>query len=73
MAERVFAKKLTKAGFIGLEFFGHTEYGIDEVSLYPLFTPDLIETMRRTLPASRQRHLAVSVIVRARKAVTGGV
>ena len=70
MAERVFAKKLTNAGFVDVEFFGHTGYGIAEISLYPLFTPDLIEAMRRTLSPSQQRHLAVGVIVRARKAPT---
>ena len=71
MAERVFARKLSKAGFIDVEFFGHTGYGIDEISDYPLFTPNLIEVMRQTLPPSRQRHLAVAVIVRARKPALG--
>lgn len=67
MAERVFAQKLSNAGFVEGEFFGHTGYGIEEMSLYPLFPPDLIELMRKTLPASRQRHLAVAVIIRAKK------
>jgi hypothetical protein len=70
VAERVFAKKLTNAGFVDVEFFGHSGYGIDEISLYPLFTPDLIEVMRRTFPPQLQRHLAVGVIIRARKAAT---
>lgn len=67
MAERVLARKLSKAGLADVEFFGHTGYGIDEISDYPLFTPNLIEVMRQTLSPSRQRHLAVAVIVRARK------
>jgi hypothetical protein len=54
-----------------VEFFGHTGYGIDEISDYPLFTPNLIEVMRQTLSPSRQRHLAVAVIVRARKPALG--
>lgn len=70
MAERVFAKKLANAGFVDVEFFGHSGYGIDEISLYPLFTPELIDVMRRTLPPSRQQHLAVGVIVRAQKAAS---
>ena len=67
MAERVFAKKLSKAGFKDLETFGHTPYGIDEVKPYPLFPAALIEVMRQVLDPQRQRHLCTGVTLRARK------
>lgn len=42
-------------------------YGIDEVALYTLFADEMIEVMRKVLPAKRQRHLVTAVVVRAHK------
>jgi arsenite methyltransferase len=67
MAERVFAGKLERAGFVDLWVGGHRPFGIDEASLYPLFTPQVIELMRRTIPADRRGHVATGVIVKTRK------
>lgn len=67
MTERVFVKKITRARFKDIEVFGHTPYGIDDVAAYPLFPSELIEVMRRVLPAERQRYLVTAVVVRARK------
>jgi len=39
MAERVFAGKLERAGFHNVWMGGHRPFGIDEATLYPLFTP----------------------------------
>ena len=67
MAERVFAGKLERAGFAEVWVGGHRPFGIDEASLYPLFTPQVIEVMRRTIPPDHQAHVATGVIVKARK------
>jgi arsenite methyltransferase len=67
MAERVFAGKLERVGFAEIWVGGHRPYGIDEAALYPLFTPEVIEVMRLTIPPDRQRHVATGVIVKARK------
>jgi arsenite methyltransferase len=67
MAERVFAGKLEKAGFTGVWVGGHRPFGIDEAALYPLFTSEVIEVMRRTIPVERQDHVATGVIVKANK------
>ena len=67
MAERVFARKLEKAGFEGVWIGERIPYGIDQAALYPLFTPEIIELMRRLIPAERQGNVAVSVIAKARK------
>jgi arsenite methyltransferase len=67
MAERVFAGKLERAGFEGIWVGGHRPFGIDEAALYPLFTQELIEVMRQTIPAGRQGHVATGVIVKARR------
>jgi hypothetical protein len=42
-------------------------FGIDEALLYPLFTPEVVDVMRRTIPPDHQDHVATGVIVKARK------
>jgi len=46
---------------------GTPPYGIDEVALYILFADEMIEVMRKVLPAKRQRDLVTAVVVRAHK------
>ena len=41
--------------------------GIDDCALYPLFTPELLELMRSTIPHARWNRIARSVIFTARK------
>jgi hypothetical protein len=67
MAERVFAAKLERVGFTETWVGGHRPFGIDEASLYPLFTSEVIGVMRRTIPLERQEHVATGVIVKARR------
>jgi hypothetical protein len=67
MAERVFAGKLERAGFAGVWVGGHRPFGIEEASMYPLFTPEVIALMRRTIRLEHQDHVATGVIVKARK------
>jgi hypothetical protein len=42
--------------------------GIDDCALYPLFTEELLATMRRLIPAERLGHVAVIAIIRATRA-----
>ena len=44
LAERVFAEKLERAGFVDVWMGGHQPFAIDDAARYPLFTPDVIET-----------------------------
>jgi arsenite methyltransferase len=67
LAERVFAEKLERAGFVDVWVGGHQPYGIDDAAKYPLFTPELIELMRRTISPDHQDHVATGVIVKARR------
>jgi len=67
LAERVFAEKLERAGFENVWVGGHQPYGIDDAAKYPLFTPELIELMRRTISTDHQDHVATGVIVKARR------
>jgi hypothetical protein len=69
MAESLFAAKLERVGFTDVWMGGHRPFGIEEASLYPLFTPEVIAVMRRTIPPDRQEHVATGVIVKARRPV----
>ena len=71
LAERVFAEKLGRAGFVGVWVGGHRPTSIDEASQYPLFTDDVIRLMRSTMPPEQHDNVATSVIVKARKPDTG--
>jgi hypothetical protein len=65
LAERVFAEKLERAGFAHVWVGGHRSFGIADAALFPLFTPEVIEVMRQTIPVDEQDHVATAVIVKA--------
>ena len=67
LTERDFVAKLEQAGFGGVEVVERAPMSVDDVSLYPLFTPDVLELMRTLIPLERQRRVAVALVVRARK------
>ena len=67
MAERAFAEKLEKSGFVEITVSDRIPYGVDDVASYPLFTPELVDLMRRVIPAECQGRVATSVVVHARK------
>lgn len=69
LAERVFAKKLQKVGFDEVWVGGHTPFGLDEAHLYPLFTDEVVDLMRRTIPPEQHDRVAMSVVAKARKPV----
>jgi arsenite methyltransferase len=46
---------------------GHRPFGIDDAAMLPLFTDEVIEVMRRTIPADLQGRVATAVIIKARK------
>jgi hypothetical protein len=67
LAERVFAEKLGRTGFTDVWVGGHRPFGIEDATLFPLFTPEVIDIMRRTIPAEHHDHVATAVIVKASK------
>jgi hypothetical protein len=40
--------------------------GVDDLAHYPLFTADLLDSMRRLLPPARREAVGVAVVVSAR-------
>ncbi len=73
LAERVFAEKLERAGFANVWVCGHQPFGIEDAALMPLFTPEVIEVMRRTISVEDQDRVATAVIIKASKPGQGGV
>ena len=67
LSERVFTKMLDNAGLAGVEMSDREPFGVDDVALYPLFTPEVLELMRRLIPDDRRDRVAVGLIVRATK------
>ena len=67
LAERAFAAKIEKMGFVDVRIGERIPYGVERAALYPLFTPGVIQLMRELIPPDRQDTVAVSVIATARK------
>lgn len=67
MAERVFARKLEKVGFADVSIGEKQPFGIDDAAIFPLFTDEVVDLMRKLIPAERQDAVAFSVIAKARK------
>jgi arsenite methyltransferase len=67
LTERDFVEKLEKAGFGDLEVHQREPMSVDDLTLYPLFTDELIELMRTLIAPERQRAVATSVVITARR------
>lgn len=65
LTERDFVEKLEKAGFTGVEVVHRRPISVDEWSIYPLFTDELLSLMRELIPQDKQDAVAVSVVVKA--------
>jgi arsenite methyltransferase len=66
LTERDFVAKLETAGFRDVEVLDRSPTGVEDLALYPLFTPDLLDLMRHLLPPHRQDAVGIAVVVRAR-------
>lgn len=67
LSERALRRKLDNAGFADVWVGDRAPFGLAEAGLYPLFTPELIDQMRRQLPPERHAQVATSVCVTARR------
>ena len=65
LAEHDFIYKLEKAGFTEVQVQHREPVSIDDCTLYPLFTDQVIALMRQLIPAAKQQQVAVSVVITA--------
>lgn len=68
LTERDFVRKLERAGFVDIDVFDRAAMGIDDCALYPLFTGELLTTMRRLIPLERLGRIALAAVIRAKRA-----
>ena len=66
LTERDFVAKLERAGFTDIEILERSPMGIDDLTLYPLFTTDVLELMRTLIASQQQRTIGTAIVVRAR-------
>ena len=65
MAERDFVEKMKRAGFTNVEIVHWAPFGVDDADLYPLFTEDLIDVMKKFIPVDKQHEVATSLVMKA--------
>jgi hypothetical protein len=68
LTERDFVQRLERAGFAEIEVLEREPMGIGDCELYPMFTDDLLATMRRLIPPERLDRIAVAAVIRAIRA-----
>lgn len=64
--------KLKKIGFVDVQRVEEWPVGIDDCAQYPVFTPELLDLMRRHTPQERRARVARSVTFTARKVGSQG-
>ena len=67
LSEINFYKGVRRAGFRDVSITPLEPFGLAECALYPLFTDDVLDLLRRLVPPERQDRIATSELVRARK------
>jgi hypothetical protein len=63
----VLTKKILNLGFDAIELGERRPVGLEELAHYPVFPEELVEFLRRAIPASRQAALVWSVTLTALK------
>ncbi len=61
-------KKFFNVGFEDIRVVERRSVGLEQIASYPLFTPDFLDLLRRTMPAENQSAVVFSITVTARKA-----
>lgn len=67
LSEEVFARKLDRSGMTDVRMTERIPFSLDDVALYPLFTAEVLDLMRRLLPEDARDEIATSLIVHARR------
>jgi hypothetical protein len=63
----VLAKKISNVGFEAIATVDRRPIGIDDLAPYPVFAPELVDFLRRAIPAARHDRVVWSVAVLACK------
>jgi hypothetical protein len=69
----VLLKKFFNVGFGDIVIAERRSFGLDDIALYPLFTSEFIDFLRRLMPPERHAELVQSIVIVARKPTAEGV
>ena len=67
MAERALLRALGRVGLVDVEVRERHPFGVEDCARFPLFTPELLDVMRATIPPERQPTIATVITVTARQ------
>jgi SAM-dependent methyltransferase len=67
MAEPALLRALGRVGLVDVEVRERHPFGVADCARFPLFTPDLLDVMRATIPPERQPTIATVLTVTARQ------
>jgi arsenite methyltransferase len=73
MAERGLVRSLARVGLTDITVRERHLFGVDDCARFPLFTPDLPDIMRRTIPPAEQASIATCITVTARNTVSDAI
>lgn len=63
----MFGQKAAKGGFQTIEVFDRRSMVLDELALYPLFTPEFLEWLRKAIPVAEQDRIIYTAHIKGRK------
>jgi hypothetical protein len=63
----VFGEKAAKGGFQTIEVFDRHSMTLDEMAVYPLFTPEFLEWLKKSIPPTQQDRIIYTAHIRGKK------
>lgn len=60
-------KKFFNVGFERIQVVDRRPFGLEDLARYPLFSPEFLDFLRRTMPVRRHTELVQSVVLTAHK------
>jgi hypothetical protein len=63
----VFGEKAAKGGFRTVEVFDRRSMTLDELAVYPLFTPDFLEWLKKSIPPTQQDRIIYTACIKGKK------
>ncbi len=63
----MFGEKAAKGGFRTVEVFDRRSMTLDELAVYPLFTPDFLEWLKKSIPPTQQDRIIYTACITAKK------
>jgi hypothetical protein len=63
----VFGQKAAKGGFQTIEIFDRLSMTLDDLAVYPLFTPDFLEWLKKSIPPTQHDRIIFTAHIRGKK------